>query len=106
MYTTDEIIAATDEFGIPENMRYDACILAGIPEDCASFICEWYPEIADCYAIGNLENWGYYNSMTFAVMTEEELTEFLDGMTEEEYEYKFGIIIRDDAFEDVLVCGE
>lgn len=109
MYTTDEIIAAVenaDDMVMPDDMVHDACILCGIPEDAASFIAEWYPELGS-YAYNRLK-FGYYDWATFGVMTEKELADMLswNDYTEEYYGENYGIIIRDAAFEGVLVCGE
>lgn len=108
-HTAREIIDAVescDWYEMPDEMVFDACVLCGIPADAAEFISEWYPELSS-YAYNRLR-YGHYDWATFGVLTEKELAEMLEwnDCTEEEYEEKYGIIIRDAAFDGVLVCGE
>lgn len=97
---------AMDASQMPYDMGKDALKLCGIPDDAAVFILEWYPELL-VYAYNRLK-FGYYDWATFGVLTEDELSDMLswNDCTEDEYEEKYGTIIRDAAFEGVLVCGE
>lgn len=112
MSTAKQIIAwveATDDMycaDMPHDMAMDALALCNIPTDAAEFICEWYPEML-VYAYNRLK-FGYYDWATFGVMTEDELAEMLayNDCSEEEYVDKYGTIIRDAAFDGVLVAGE
>lgn len=91
---------------MPYEMAMDALTLCNIPTDAAKFICAWYPELL-YYAYNRLKC-GYYDWATFGVMTEDELAEMLayNDCSEKEYEERYGLIIRDAAFEGVLVTGE
>ena len=73
------------------------------PND-AAFIAEWYPDLL--HSAG--EHWKYfpYSWMTFAVLTEEEFADYLDGMSEDEYNETRGMIIHDVGLSGVFVCGE
>ena len=81
--------------------RFNRLVENGIAEDAANFLCEWYPEVE--YKL-DAKAHGYI----FEVMTEEELAEHLYMLdcTEEEYEYEYGTIFRDAAFDGVIVIGE
>ena len=73
------------------------------PSD-AEFIAGWYPEIIYSAA----EHWKYYpySWMTFNVINEGELDDYLDGMSEDEYNETRGMIIHDVGLSGVFVCGE
>ena len=73
----------------------------------ARFVCEWYPELI--HTAREKLQYAPYDWLTFAHLTDEELIEFLDyyDCTEEEdYNEKYGLIIRDVAFNGAIVVGE
>lgn len=75
-------------------------------ENAAEFIAEWYPETI--HTAADKCKYFPYDWETFAQMTENELSKLLDysDVTEDEYENKYGFIIRDAAFSGVIVIGE
>lgn len=72
----------------------------------AQFVCEWYPELIG-YVREKLQYYPF-DWLTFAQMDENELAEFLawNDTTENGYNEKYGLIIRDAAFDGAIVVGE
>ena len=89
-----------------EEEIFDTFVSAGLPEDAARFCTEWMPEYIG-YAYDRLQ-YGYYDWQTFGIMTEDELSEWLNyhDVTEDDYQERYGTIVRDAAFDGVLVMGE
>lgn len=80
--------------------------LAGLSNDAAEFMAEWYSEYA-CCAIDNLR-YTYGIDHSIHQMTESELAEHLDFLevSEDYYQENCGAIIRDAAFDGVIVIGD
>ena len=80
--------------------------LAGLSDEAAEFMAEWYPEYV-CCAIDNLRyTYGFDHSIH--QITESELAEHLDFLevSEDCYQENHGAIIRDAAFDGVIVIGD
>lgn len=80
--------------------------LAGLQDDAAEFMAEWYPEYA-CCALDNLRYTYDFDNGIMQFATEKELAEYLSdiGRSREEYEEFCGSIIEDNAFEGIVVTG-
>lgn len=80
--------------------------LAGLSDDAAEFMAEWYPEYA-CCALDNLRYTYDFDNGIMQFATEKELAEYLSdiGRSREEYEEFCGSIIEDNAFEGIVVTG-
>lgn len=96
------VLSNNDMLSDDDNMQVFAML---VNDDCAEFLAEWHPELIPI-ALDVL--YYDYGAPTFAVMNEEELQDFLSfyEVNEEGYEESYGWIIRDNAFEGVLVVGE
>ena len=94
---------AADAFSDDENTQLFE--LAGLSYDAAEFMAEWYPESV-CCAIDNLR-YTYGFGHTIKQMTETELSEHLNFLevSEDYYQEGYGAIIRDAAFDGVIVIG-
>ena len=80
--------------------------LAGLSDDAAEFMAEWYPEYV-CCALDNLRyTYGFDHSIR-QFDTEKELAEYLSDMeySREEWEENYGSIIEDAAFDGIIVTG-
>ena len=80
--------------------------LAGLSDDAAEFMAEWYPEYA-CCALDNLRYTYDFDNGIRQFATEKELAEYLSDIecSREEYEERYGSIIEDNAFDGVVVTG-
>lgn len=86
---------------------FDACKeLTNLDDNAARFIEDWYPEYTALFV--DMFKYGAYSWITFEQATEDELTSFLNyhGVTEKEYDERYGSIIRDAAFDGVIIVGE
>lgn len=80
--------------------------LAGMPDDAAEFLAEWYPELAHGAVDNVWYTYGFDHSLQW--MNEQGLVEYMQFLevSEDEYQDNYGIVIRDAAFDGVIVCGE
>jgi hypothetical protein len=80
--------------------------LAGLSDDAAEFMAEWYPEYA-CCALDNFRYTYEFDHGIRQFATEKELAEYLSDIecSREEYEERYGSIIEDNAFDGVVVTG-
>lgn len=78
---------------------------AGLSADAASWLAEWYPE-AESYVDAGYGS--VYSPYCFCVMSEDEFVEYLDWHETDEdgYNERYGITLRDVAFDGVIVIGE
>lgn len=117
-YTYDEnaqtITVEYHAIGEPVHRRYETETLFEVLQArpfyldaaAARFVCEWYPELIG-YVREKLQ-YCPFDWLTFAQMDENELAEFLawNDTTENGYNEKYGLIIRDAAFDGAIVVGE
>lgn len=98
---------AIDEDKLSYDEHIELFKLAGMPDDAAEFLTEWYPELA-MSAVDNVRyTYGFDRSLQHYT-TEEELAYYLEFLkvSEEEYEEKYGFVIRDAAFDGIVVSGQ
>lgn len=103
----DELIAAYDDHCDDEGFATAVYRTIGLPQDAIEWLLEYGDEGYVAHAM-QIVRYGHYSWLTFTVMTESELADYLnyDDITEDDYNERFGFIIRDAAFEGVLVIGE
>lgn len=80
--------------------------MAGLSDDAAEFMAEWYPECVYS-AIDNLRYTYVLDNGIRQFATEKELAEYLSNFecSREEYEERYGSIIEDNAFDGIVVTG-
>lgn len=78
--------------------------MAGLSDDAAEFMAEWYPECVYS-AIDNLRYTYVLDNGIRQFATEKELAEYLSNFecSREEYEERYGSIIEDNAFDGIVV---
>lgn len=94
------------DYALSEDENIQLFKLAGLSDDAAEFMAEWYPEYACCA----LDNFRYTYDFDHGIRqfaTEKELAEYLSDIecSREEYEERYGSIIEDNAFDGVVVTG-
>lgn len=100
-YMLDSIVG---DMALSEDESAQLFKLAGLSDDAAEFMAEWYPEYV-CCALNNLRYTYDFDNGIRQFATEKELAEYLNdlGCSREEYEERYGSIIEDAAFNGIVV---
>lgn len=95
-----------DRNALNEDELTELFSLAGLSDDAAEFMAEWYPEYV-CCALDNLRYTYDLDNGIRQFATEKELAEYLSDIecSREEYEERYGSIIEDNAFNGIVVTG-
>lgn len=102
----DMLYSLVANYALSEDENIQLFKLAGLSDDAAEFMAEWYHEYA-CCALDNLRYTYDFDNGIRQFATEKELAEYLSDIecSREEYEERYGSIIEDAAFDGIVVTG-